>query len=281
MQITGTVEHKVVNFESWGELLHFAETRETKCKNLSSREHTSDDGWYGTSTFNKAIDLAQHGWPEGTERVAKLAATIADKITSLVERDITFMDTNGCAFDIGLVNMGVPECWANSYPVLQFGHGRKVLRCVFNVSALADVNEQTMIRKGATAAVLIQALEYSGFRCEVTLASGVEDTCGAACKEIDTYTIIKPADQSLDIDRLVFALANPASHRRINFSVREGFWDFMECNQYGYGKSKDVADKGDIYIQRSHGYEEQWASEANCVKWILEELKKQGVKISS
>lgn len=274
-------EKKVFRFGSWGELMEFADKREAvlpedEFQNASRKKVHSNDEFYGTKNWDAALKLAVQGWPEGTNTVARMAASLADKVTSLVEKEQLFMDTTGMAYDIGLVNMGVPEAWINVVPYYALGSGRRVVKIVFNAAASCGVEQEVMIRKGASVAVLIQALEQSGFRCEVVLGDGT----GGRNVDIEVYSLIKEASQPLDIDRLVFSLAHPSTLRRVMFSVYETYKQFMETDRFGYGTPITIAEQGDVYVGHSMYGDEVWEDEQKCVQWILESLKSQGVRIT-
>lgn len=282
MQIIRGEKEVDYHFDGYGEMVDFAENR-TKSKNaihVASRRNGGEygSGFSGTSTFEEALKLARNGWSEGREKVKALSSQILDKVTALVERPELTYDVTGSDFDMGLLMSGAPEHWYTIENRIEEGKGTRILKVVVNMSASAMIDKDMIIARGAVSAALIEALEYSGFRCEVW----VVEKAGGYGYNLATYACVKQADQQLDMDRLSFACVHPASLRRIVFAVAEADDKFMEFHDSGYGSPQDVPQeqRGDIYFKHMMGREPQWDSVEGCISFVLAELKKQGVTIS-
>jgi len=265
---------KVIKFDSWGEMVERAANRPQSsfATQLSSRKNESG-GWYGKASWEDALRMAREGWPEGSSAAAKLSAVVREKIGSIMAKAEIQFDVTGQDYDIGLVNQGVPECWYYSEEKLEDGPG-KFIRLVFNNCTSGGVSANVMARKGAAVGAVVELLELAGHHVEVILA------CANA--HWLWQTTIKTADQPLDIDRLMFALAHPASFRRLHFSLFEEYDAFMKQHSSSYGRVMEVPKsmQGDIYIAGSLYSEPQWASEEAAQRWVIDQLKAQGVKIS-
>jgi hypothetical protein len=258
-------------FDSW---LSQVEHAEKHARPSFQSYEMAASAFFGDVDWHESLKMAQYGWPEGVKKADAISQAILNKITSLIEREHVQYEVAGNDFDVAMVNQGVPECWIRTETTLESGQGFKHVRIVFNLGARYDVSAETMVTKGAAGAALVQALEMGGIRCEVVLATKAE-TSGFSSKEhVETFATIKQADQPLDIDRLIFALAHPASHRRIIFAIRESSPKF---NEVGSSVTLQAADRGDIYIERAAGWEAEWSSPEAAIQWIIEQLKKQGV----
>ena len=142
--------------------------------------------------------------------------------------------------------------------------------------------------KGATVAALVMLLELGGVRCEVDLVQAVMPSRGPGRgKFIHHQTVVrlKEAHHALDVGRLVFALAHPSTLRRFFFSIQEQLpaeeLSAAGVTSGGYGTPADVSPehRGDVYIGHSMLGEPQWGNEQAAMKWIIAELKRQGVTI--
>lgn len=285
------LQPKKMVFESWGDFVTLAETRPNNPYANNSRK-VGGDGYFdidrGTRTFEDALKLAREGWPEGSAKVAALADAMVNRISAKIERQDLYFDVEGADYDMGLYLKGEPECWNRWQTEISEGQGTRIFKLIYNISASGSVSGETITAKGAAVAALIQCLEYAGNRVELWIASG---TCEHYSYErdgsennqpatLETYTLLKPADQPCDMDRIAFALAHPATLRRLNFAVRESWVEFMAEVRDSYGYSCDVAERGDIYIAKSFAGEPYWSSPESAQAWIMAELEKQGVKIS-
>jgi hypothetical protein len=103
----------------------------------------------------------------------------------------------------------------------------------------------------------------------------------------ETYIRLKEFDQNIDTSLLAFALAHPANLRVLMFSIFEQMpGDVREAlgvPNGGYGKPAEVRveNRGDIYIPKCYGSEAQWQSVEAAEKWIIEQLKKQGITLNT
>jgi hypothetical protein len=278
-------------FESWGDFVNFSATRKpASCigSHIPASRKTGDDGymdrakWTGTRDFAEAQKLAIEGWPEGASQVKALAEALLNKVTTLIERQQIQYDVTGNDFDISLVNEGIPECWYRfETDEVQSGAGTKIIRFTFNCCASAGVSAEVLIARGSAAAALVEALEYAGFRVEITLydSVGYNNRKSQLCSKIP----VKEANQPLDRDRLAFTLAHPSVLRRLCFGAWEGHEEFMQHEfRSGYGNVIDITkeEQGDVHISSAHLNSVQWSNPESAVEWILEELKRQGVNLS-
>jgi hypothetical protein len=203
-----------------------------------------------------------------------------NKITSLVEKPEIVYDVTGNDFDIALVNEGVPECWTRiETHEVQSGRGTKVLRMTFNAFVSSGITPEVMIARGAAICALIESLEYAGFRIELQLYQRGSYTGGTRSHCI--FVPIKYADGPLDLDHLAFCLAHPSMFRRLCFAINEHDKDYMKgCMSYGLPANVDTVLRGDINIDCASFADAQWSNPTSAVKWILAQMKEQGVEIS-
>ena len=154
------------------------------------------------------------------------------------------------------------------------GTGR-VIRVVFNISATSNVRTSEIMKKGATVVGLIDLLERSGKRVELDLVCGAT---GGRGREVRTQVRIKDAGAPLDIERIAFAIAHPASLRRLAFSI----WELATPTTRGaagigggYGSPVRFTVSDGIYIDALDVHE--FRSEAGRLAWVTEQLTAQGV----
>lgn len=229
----------------------------------------------GTRDFAAALDLARNGWPEGAAQVKAVAASIREKLSgSLTERQIAEWSVTGADVDVGRFVIGEPECMIDFVPDTVHAPA-KFLRMTVNFMAACGIPAEEIIRKGAAAVALIDALESSGYRVEVdgVVANGFSDIH-------KTVIRLKNAGEPCEIDRLAFAIAHPSTFRRLFFSYMETLpanWRAALHVPGGYGHVRQLSaeDAGDINIEAL-----RFGTEAASAEWILGQLRGQGIALA-
>lgn len=281
-------ERSETRFDSFAEFMDYIEKMpDTSLGKLSSRKDYDSEGddddygskkdcWHGTHNFGDAMKLAREGWAEGVEMIEKLAAGLETMTGEMVRKPEILWDVQGDFADAGLYATGVPECMG-SFTEVEIVDGKgKIVKILMNLSVSYGVDTKTIMRRGAAAAALIDALETAGRSCELEIAAGSE----GGNKEMMTIVPVKHAGEPLELDRLAFLLAHPSSFRRLFFSA----WEHEPKDirhaigikpGHGYGSCLNHADeKATVVVPtldlRTHPTDE------SLLEWVKSELKKQG-----
>jgi hypothetical protein len=219
--------------------------------------------------------LAEYGWTDATARATELTSALIDKVTSLVERERTTYDVTGRDFDVSMYLSGEPEHWYDFETLITEGQSTRIIRMVINGFVSCGVDTDVIIARGSAIAALIATLEVSGFRVEVTHHTPF--------KRIGFRTIIKSADQPLDLDRLIFAVGHPSMFRRLMFSALEhNPQERASDRHYGHSDCANIGpeNEGDLYIAYA-GYDDpQWTNTESAARWVLDQAKAQGVTLT-
>jgi len=266
------------HYESWGEFLAYV-SRDIPQNNYLNSSKTGESDFCGTPNWEAALELSRTGWLEGQSEANKIASPLFNSVSSMIERVDIVHDVEGAQIDIARFLDGKPECWQRFETSYIDGVGYRVLRFTFNIAASGGISQATITAKGATMAALIQLLEYSGYRVQVDVLWG----CGNANRIfIQPSVTVKRPDQPLDLPRLMFAMAHPSMPRRLLFRWAELMpkADQQELGfAYGYPDEIPEADQGDIHIEKSFYPDSQWDNPESARKWVVEQLKKQGVTL--
>lgn len=261
-----------LHFNTWSEYVDFCEHRKLATPNVEdSRDNRNT--FCGGVTFDEALSLARTGWAEGTARIKTLSQVLTDKVYSCVEKPEIQYDVTGADWDIGALMQGAPECWYRYETVLEKSPG-KVVHVVFNGTASGGVSTEVIEAKGAAISAFIECLELTGNKVSVDIVFYAGPT-GPDNYQIVTVTL-KQAGQTLDLDRLAFALAHPASLRRLTFAAYEAF-PYGSSN--GYGQPQEYPGEADIYIGCSTYEQPEWTDTKEATAWIFKQLRAQGVSI--
>lgn len=293
--------HKIVNrtpygpgnpelheFDSWGSYLdHCENVKPTKPANPRRSRQERNSEFDGGASWDEALDLARNGWAEGESKVGAICRRLEDKIAHRIVRDDWNYDVEGQAFDVARYLQGEPEHWSRpeeSYTIT--GHGERHVKIVFNGTSAWFVSAKAIIIKGAAIAALVEMLEYANQRCEVWLVMSVGSrlTKNLTKATFATATRVKAYDQPLEISRLAFALAHPASLRRLHFAAAEGAHKSIvegvsaPCS-YGRACEFNELDDTSVYVPCSGKTEPNadWTSQEYAETWVLAKLAKQGI----
>lgn len=202
--------------ESWTDYINYA-TTPAKMHN----EHTKPScDWNGNITFDEACDLARTGWTEAAGDADQLARGITRQvIANRTESTWTFpQDVTGESLDVATFLTGTPECFISPMSV-STARPARVVRIVVGTGMLAHVDEAVYRRRGSAIVALIDCIMEAGYTVE--LWGWHAATAGHGTKKRISHAYrIQGSDQPVNIGKIMFALAHPAAHRRINFSAR-------------------------------------------------------------
>jgi len=268
---------EIVEFKNYDEVIEFASASHPRGIREGSGSHADADQkrnpWHGTGTWQQCLDLTRDGWPEGREKAEALRANLTSVMGSRSVRPRMYTAVAGFAPNVPAYLAGEPETMYALRPIETLGTG-KLVHIVFNCCVSCGIDPQTMMLRGALVMALVDMLELSGYRCEITLASG----CVFNGTLTQTFIKIKETDEGVNADTLAFWLANPASFRRWIFSIWEHAWNGRL--PYGYGMPSGIIPSrtGDIYLNEAHLAA---VNDSNAVEFLKKHLVKYGVEFES
>ena len=258
--------NKYLKFEDLHDFWNFS-FRDSNSYNKSSRAYKSD--WYGNVSWEEAKTLAISGWIEGLNEIKKISVELSEIIANKIVRYEPEYGGGGGVVDVGAFLSNSPEYFMIKNPNEREQEG-KIVKLVCSISFSAAIDSKVIIQRGAMVCALADAIEMSGFRCEII----VNTTSFSKSRKFEVDVILKKAQQSLNITELAFCLAHPAMLRRFMFSVEEseGWADYA----YGYGIPHEATDKGDLYINEIYSYE---VPNSQAINWVTKQLEQLGIQI--
>lgn len=213
------------DFTGWMELVKTPSPLGAYCGNssrkISGKDYSSDKfPWSGTETWDQAMELAQKGWAEGLKDIKAMSEKIWSVVGQEIQKTTFTFDVTGSVPDVDRFLLGEPENMVQFQQEDSVGHG-KIVKIYVNSSASCGVSAETMFVRGAAVVALVDALENLGFSCEVETADAVAGQWTGDEEILQYHVMLKRAGGALDLDRLAFALAQPAWFRRLVFSAME------------------------------------------------------------
>ena len=226
-----------VRFDSWDQLLDYVERqpRQTGPHCLSQLPRQHDTDWLGgVENIGQALHLARNGWKRGQEWLLKMKIGMDSISPTGGSAAVTRFSESGDDVDVDRFLEGEPDHMIE-YPLKEFsgGKGGRVVKLLINITAGCSASNEACAWRGAIALKLADVLEQSGYRVE--LAVGEVGIRGSR-KSIFVRSIIKRAEEHVDIDRLAFAFCHVAAQRFLFFRMYEHLdpadWD-VGISMYG------------------------------------------------
>jgi hypothetical protein len=244
--VNGTTKH--VTALTYAEVIDSA--KEVVDSDLYFRDRCSsihgDYSFTGTRSLEEAIELAEHGWAEGLERV--------DGILRQVEAELGFLalpstvapefDVAGEEPDIDRFLAGEPENMTNYTPF----EGRKVSLAI-NAAQHCFVDKDLIINRGVGILAAFNYLSANGYQCSIGSFDYTSNGGGFYGRtrghhEHETFVEILSSNQFYDLDKLSFAITHSSFLRRLLFAQNEledsEIRDIMGYHSGGgYGRPED------------------------------------------
>ncbi len=243
----------------------------------SRTEDGYDGGWHGTKDFARAVEVARAGWPEGAAKVAAIRSSldgVVEKAVNARSQTIAY-DYAGDYVDVGRHLSGEPECfgqWRESESAVA---SARVVRVCANTAVSTGVSQDSKFVRGAAILAAVDIIEGTGARVELWAVSGHECNGGKRSgQHLHSYTLLKRADQHLDLDRAAFALCHLGWQRRLQFAANE---------RAGF-RSQDtrpdsVACDDEKTVLTEHGRNKGDFSRDQLVEAVLDICRRAGVEI--
>lgn len=206
------------DFESVSDFVQHV-AKSSPAAGVTAESHTpcSPFGFFGTSSFQDAIELASAGWPDGAARVAALRDNCEAFVAAAKAAKTKGYgwDVTGDFIDVGRFLGGEPECCGSEQDGL--GLGSRVASIRLNACVSASVSTPAIIARGLTVLVAADLLESCGIRCEILVSQATHEDR----RLVEANVTVKHPDVPVDIDKLAFSIAHPSFFRRLGIAFAE------------------------------------------------------------
>lgn len=236
--------------ESFNSTLAFANAQATRGVNdawrgqhRASRE-TGDSGWYGTSSWEEAVELSVNGYPEAVERMKATVDTVNKQVLKRVELRPTRPRNGfvGSTPNVPRAMMGLPRDMR--YMEKQQKQQPGVV-LAYESGILGDVSTEEIIESGSGMVCLLKLLERAQIPTKLITTSTNYMSGDAYSLQI----VQKEFHAGFNIQKLAFYLAHPSFHRRFVFSWRETS-PVVKNYSSGYGRSVSADREGTETVRR-------------------------------
>lgn len=249
-----------VSYRDWAEFL----TAAGKVRAGSRRSHYGDQSWCaGIASYDEALSLAAHGWAAGMEHVRQIALpALAELVSTKTQTAGWGWDVTGADYDVGEYLSGAPECWLA--PVVE--ESKPVVKIVVNLTTSGGVSSDAITMRGAGVVALTMALQAAGYVVDV---AGIVGTCPDYKQSHWQRIPLTDANGGpLDADRLIFALAHPASPRVLGYGVaKDTVLNGADWSRGGWAQEAPPWD-ADLYLPHTFLDAANWQDYASVSAWV-------------
>lgn len=208
-------------------LVHWLKTTETTWQCKSSQEEERGYSWDLNAGWQGALELAEKGWSEGVGQLAGVAAQLPATERIAKEK----LCVAGYMPDVGRFLQGEPQHMRRKGGSIAH---RPVVSLVVGTGGTANVTAQQMMNYGRAILAIIDQIEATGRRVEVT---AVWTSRGVSDARATVSWTVKAAEDPVDLSALAFSLAHPAAMRRLGFAAYERS---SLRTSYGYGATTNA-----------------------------------------
>ena len=228
----GSVDY-LREFDSWWSFAQSAgdaSARQWRLSNCASQK-PDRESWAGTKDFAQALDMAlRRGWPEGRKLLSE--SLVAIRPRPKVYESLEF-EVAGAFPCVPMFCAGDPA-FMISDPGASIRSAKPIVRIDYNHWVHAGVDINSMMLRGAAIVSLADTLERQGFSIELRIVGNSKEAYHG--RKTFRYSIVyKLAGEPLDLDRAAFAIAHPASMRRLAFAIMEQHGELETSFKGNYG----------------------------------------------
>lgn len=278
-----TVNKNEMIFDTLWEFLNFVESPVTTHKLGRASIEQPSSSWNGYATVAQAAQMGREGWEEGVKLADEFSVELSNAVSGKMLEPEVHWDVTGDWLDVGRYVTGEPEVFGEMIETEyeRTAYPPKVIHIVVNVCASSGVSEDVIKRRGAAVAALVKALELKGRRCKIDVVA--PNNGGRSGRTFYLTIAAKPAEEPMQLNKLVFLMAHPSMLRRLIFSawehadeetVRE--FGFSNRGMYGMVGEMPADQRGDIYLGVADLRRSNW-DKAYAEQWIVDTLKEQGI----
>jgi hypothetical protein len=258
---------EIKRFDSFHDYLQYVEKSPIDGSS-HRREEKTDGTFFGTTTFDDALELARNGWPEGAVKYHYSLDNILKNFERPIEQ--LFYNVSGLILDAGRAATGLPDAFLENQNIFQV---KRTIDIVVHVGVMSIVAPEQIINRGAAILALIDNLILADFDVKLTALSA------ATGQRIDPIITIELPMNPPNIDLLAFILAHPSFHRRLNFGCRELMKDNLMGGDYATDdlnltEIKELFSPDAFYIGSLKHDQEDFYNFKTSANWVEKNLDK-------
>ena len=195
---------------------------------------TGDAKWYGTDSYEEAVELIRNGWEEPLKDLRESLKTVGIRTNVTTDKVRPCNRVVGYAPHVPNAIRGIPE---SMIATERTPNKVKAVTIIYSSDSNANVTRKQFLDAGAVILNIINDLELRGYRVRL-----IHEFCGATKGEecLIGRVTLKDWRQPLDLKKLTFPLANAAMIRRFGFRFTETVPGISKGWSGGYGSAMNT-----------------------------------------
>lgn len=201
---------------------------------IRSSHRRTDDEWYGTGSFEEAVELCLEGWSPGFDQFVRMKKRIDEKLLDPIVRPRQVVaDVVGHSPSVPDYLHGNPLNMWNRVNV----YTPTFINIYLNISYHCETLFNRVFNRGIIALSLVDALQDRGYGVRFKVFE-----CSTVDKEmIISFFNLKGDGEKLNIKKTYFPLCHPSFLRRLIFQLQEVTPVSKSDWGFSYGCPSDVA----------------------------------------
>lgn len=196
--------------------------------------------WFGTKSYEEAINLYTNGWTEKANEIRREFV----KFERVTQRAVSYEKTRPTTSVVGFAPhvpnaiLGLPNSMIHTerQPMKA-----KAVRIIYNMTQNAGANADTILQAGLTVLKIAYSMERQGYRVRLDLVPKCSEWGRERCL---LMVSVKDWRQPIDIKKVAFPIASPSMFRRLAFHWLETTPDCKNSGWTGgYGRSFEDTEK--------------------------------------
>lgn len=239
----------IEKYNSISEFLKYIKNNPVKQGRTRADSQATDmTSWYGTGTYEEAVELLHKGCPDIAKRLEGTLKQDGKKSSNQNVRNVAINSVAGFQASVPRFLNGMPDSMINTKRVV---HKEKVVNVIKQVSFLAGTSKQEVEDVALECLEFIQDIERKGQRVNLWIIRGNRcDGQDNAC-----MVKIKGANERLNVSKVAFPIAHVSMLRRLMFSWMERCPEIK--SNTSYGRSWTNRELEEFCEQQQHG-KGQW-----------------------
>lgn len=236
---------KIEHHYEWEQFLDYVDWHGNENMRSSHGVSIEKHMFSGTDNFTTAMHMARHGWDGLADLLARTPVRETPKFNAVTDFSVRF-NVAGGAINIGRYLAGLPDCMYGIASPRHLTRPQKVQKILFTFDMNCSYPATTLAAVGLETYNIAESLEMANIRTEIIWHMRVTSNV-SLCQQVrhttgiyDVYVTLKHANQPLQFNRHMFAIAHPSFLRRLVFSEMERnapdvIRQFGFRVNYGYG----------------------------------------------
>ena len=245
-------------YETFPDIYKFMYKIQARENNGKFGTDSHDTGeWYGTDTWETAIDQFTNGIPEVAEKLKAALTAFTANANIVTTKRTPQKYYYGYAPNIPAAIIGLPKAM---HRIERQPQKTKTIGLLWNSCQNCGTSADTLRQSGETVLQLVYLLERKGYRVQL---DSIPFSGRHSERDFVAIINLKQYSQHMDIMKLTFPVTSPAMFRRFGFNWAEGIPGVTGERVSGYGRHIQKPDLLPILEKQGYNIKSTYCIDVN------------------